>query len=257
MKYWIPALAFSALLYSCSTNTKTEERKVAISYEMKTFRLESKGGCSDNDTLACASFEINFPVFTGLPQPVLDSLAKEIAMSVSTGNPEMDSLSFEQDGRTFIAEFESFRAESPDFTMGWTFDATVEVSVNGDSLLSLVATNESFTGGAHGSYGTYFINLDPKTGKKITLSDLLKPGYESALIKAGEEEFRSSLEMSDSIIYSEEGYEFADDIFSLNDNYGFTKEGIRFVFNIYEIAPYALGAQDFVIPYEKMKDWLK
>ncbi len=254
MKYWIPTLMIFSFLYSC--NTKTEEKKVVVSYEMKTFRLESKGGCND-DSVTCASFEINYPVFAGLPQPAMDSLTREIAKSVSSGNPEIDSLSFEQDGKTFIAQFESFVAEYPDNAMGWSFNAKVDVAINGDSLLSLVATNEAFTGGAHGSYGTYFINLSPKTGKKITLSDLLKPGYEAALTKVGEEEFRSSLELADSIIYSEEGYEFADDVFALNSNYGFTKEGIRFAFNIYEVAPYVLGSQDFVIPYEKIKDWLK
>lgn len=244
------------LITACSTKTEKKEDAVVVSYEMKTFRLESKGGCSA-DSSTCAYFEIKYPVFTGLLKAAQDSLNSEIAKSVSTGNPEMDTLSFEKDGRAFIDEFEAFVAESPDPTMGWSFDATVDVSINSDSLLSLVATNESFAGGAHGSYGTYFINLDPKTGKRIALSDLLKPGYEAALTKAGEEEFRSSLNMVDSAVYSDEGYEFADDVFTLNDNYGFTKEGIRFVFNIYEVAPYVLGAQDFVIPYEKIRDWLK
>jgi len=254
MRYWIATFSFFVLLYSC--NTKTEEKKDVVAYEMKTFRLESKGGCQP-DTLSCAYFEINYPVFTGLAQIVQDSLAAEIAKSVSTGNPEIDSLSFQADGRAFISGFESFVAEFPDNKMGWSFEATVEVAIVGDSMISLVANNQSFTGGAHGNYGTYFINLDLKTGKRIVLSDLLKPGYESALTKAGEEEFRNSLQFPDTASYSDEGYEFPDDVFRLNTNYGFTKEGIRFVFNIYEVAPYVLGAQDFVIPYEKIKDWLK
>ena len=255
MKYLIPVFLFSVLLNSCNTK-KEEEKKVKIRFEMKTFRLESKGGCS-SDSLLCAYFEINYPVINGLPQAAQDSLSIEIAKSVSTGNPEIDSVSFQKDGKVFISEFETFVAEYPDNTMGWSFEATVDVSIVGDSLIALTTTNESFTGGAHGSYGTYFINLDPKSGKRVTLSDLLKPGYESALLKAGEEEFRNSLELQDSVTYSDAGYEFPNDVFQLNDNYGFTKEGIRFVFNIYEVAPYVLGAQDFVIPYEKIKDWLK
>jgi hypothetical protein len=255
MKYLIPVFIFSALLYSCN-NTKKEEKKTEIKYEMKKFRLESKGGCS-TDSLSCAYYEINYPVFSGLSQAVTDSLSMGIAKSVSTGNPEIDSISFQKDGEVFISEFESFVAESPDVTMGWSFDAKIEVLINGDSLISLVASNESFAGGAHGSYGTYFINVDPQTGKRISLSDLLKPGYEVALLKSGEEEFRKTLELPDSVTYSDAGYEFPNDVFQLNDNYGFTKEGIRFVFNIYEVAPYVLGAQDFVIPYEKIKDWLK
>ncbi|HPM29674.1 MAG TPA: DUF3298 domain-containing protein [Chryseolinea sp.] len=254
MKLVSSVVVLSALLYSC--NAKKEEKAVAVSYEMKTFRLESKGGCS-TDSLTCAYFEVNYPVFSGLPQAALDSLSIEIAKSVSTGNPEIDSISFQKDGEAFISEFEDFVAESSESTMGWSFDAKIDISIIGDSLISLVATNESFAGGAHGSYETYFINVDPNTGKHIVLSDLLKPGYEGVLLKAGEEAFRNTLELPDSVTYSDEGYEFPNDVFQLNSNYGFTNEGIRFVFNAYEVAPYVLGAQDFVIPYDRIKDWIK
>jgi hypothetical protein len=42
----------------------------------------------------------------------------------------------------------------------------------------------------------------------------------------------------------------------MNDNYGFTTQGIVFVFNSYEIASYAEGPTEILIPYEKIRDWL-
>jgi len=240
---------------ACSPK-KDEKEKPLVGYELKTFHLESKGGCAV-DTIPCASYEVAYPVFTGLPQAVLDSITKGIALTVSSGNPTLDSLSFEADGHAFVGEFESFVEEFEENTLGWSFDAAVDVVITSDSLISLVSTTEYFTGGAHGGYETYFINLHPVTGARVTLADVLKPGYEAALTAAGEEAFRQSIEFSDSTSYSEQGYEFPEDEFTLNSNYGFTPEGIRFVFNIYEVAPYVMGAQDFVIPYEKIKGWLK
>lgn len=34
----------------------------------------------------------------------------------------------------------------------------------------------------------------------------------------------------------------------------FIDKGVRFIYNRYEIAPYAAGSPSFVIPYDKLKD---
>jgi hypothetical protein len=54
----------------------------------------------------------------------------------------------------------------------------------------------------------------------------------------------------------EHGFEFPRNKFKLNDNYGFTRDGIVFVFNSYEIASYAEGPTEIIIPYKKIRDWL-
>jgi hypothetical protein len=45
--------------------------------------------------------------------------------------------------------------------------------------------------------------------------------------------------------------------FTLNDNYGFRKEGIVFFYNVYEIGSYAEGPTEILIPYERLEGWLK
>lgn len=223
---------------------------------MKTFRLASAGGCA-SDTAFCASYEINYPVFHGLVAASNDSLLRKISEAVDTGNPEQDTTSFETAGRNFIASFEEEKKEMPDFKLGWYYKSALTVNIAADTLISIEANTEFFTGGAHGGYGTTFINMNPSTGKQITLADILKPGYEEVLRKEGELDFRNAQELADTASYSNAGFEFADDKFVLNDNYGFTKDGIVFVFNIYEIAPYAMGAQEVHIPYTRLKEWMK
>jgi hypothetical protein len=252
----LTVLLFLVGLAAIGCTKKSEEKSKGIQYEMKTFRLESSGGC-EADTLKCASYEVEYPIFNGLAQAVNDSLQQKIVESVDTGNPELDSHSLDESGKSFISDFERAQKEFPDNTMGWYFRASVDVDLVTDTLLSLESSAEFFTGGAHSGYGTYFINIRPSTGKTVTLKDVMKPGYEEKLRSIGDEEFRKSLSIADTASLAEEGFEFPEDKFQLNDNYGFTKDGILFEFNIYEIAPYVLGAQEVLIPYDRIKDLLK
>ncbi|HTJ49828.1 MAG TPA: DUF3298 domain-containing protein [Cyclobacteriaceae bacterium] len=253
----LPLVLVAAVCLFIGCGRKQETKKSVVTFEMKAFRLESESGCK-GDTMACASYTIEYPVFTGLIDAVNDSLKIKMAAAVDTGNPESDTLSFEAAGRSFIEDYKSTKDEFPDGEMGWYYSAKVAVNILSDSLISLSVDNEYFTGGAHGGYGTFFINLDPSTGKSITLHDVLKPGYDETLRQIGEEEFKKSIEeLNDSTSYADLGFEFPDDKFQLNDNYGFTDKGIRFVFNVYEIGPYVLGAREVFIPYDKIKNWLK
>jgi hypothetical protein len=245
-------LVLLILFFAFACHKKDEKKTEGLSYEIKTFRLESKEGCK-SDTLKCASYEVEYPVFNALSEAVNDSLNRQIMQSIDTGNPEVETHTFETAGKLFIADFEKAQNEFPENTMGWYFKGVVKSTLVTDTLLSLKSSAEFFTGGAHGGYGTYFINLRPATGQTVKLGDIFKPGYEATLNAIGEKQFRESLNLADTISLAEEGFEFPNDKFILNDNYGLTKDGIVFVFNIYEIAPYVLGAQEILIPYEKIK----
>jgi hypothetical protein len=240
---------------SCSTQ---KEEKIGVehqSYEMRTFRVESTGGCA-NDSSACASYEVTYPVFAGLSQPVLDSITRKMYIALDPGNPGSSSRSFDSMGAEFIKDYEEFHADFSDSPMGWYFDGEVEVDSISSTLICLIASNSYYTGGAHGGYGTYFINVDPSDGTKVALDDRFRPGFEEPLRQIGERLFNEAHMSDDSISSEGFSYEFPDG-FALNDNYGFTREGLRFVYNIYEIAPYAAGSQEIVIPYERIETLLK
>ncbi len=254
MKHFF-TLCVIVLIIACGKKEETTQETLPT-YEIKTYRLESAGGCK-SDTTKCASYEVEYPEFKLPSQAANDSLKMKIALSIDTGNPEADNLSFEVTGKKFLQDYEKTIKAFPESAMGWYFKASVNINLLTDTLISLESTSEYFTGGAHSGYGTYFININPHTGSTIKLNHILNGGYEESLRLIAEKEFRKSLEFTDTTSFAEEGFEFADDRFKLNDNYGFTKEGIVFVFNIYEIGPYVLGAQEVLIPYEEIKGWLK
>ena len=253
MKYFV-VFALCVALFSCGTTT--EKKETPISFEEKTFRIESQGGCK-SDTLQCAYFEVTYPEFSGIDTGVVKVIKQKVDAAVSLGNPESQGQSMREIGKILIQDYDDFKSEIPDAFGGWHYSADVSVEVLTDSLLSLSVNDEYYTGGAHGGSGLYFINLNPKTGAEFTLDNLLKPDYHEKLTGLGNKIFRQTRQLPDTASLSDHYFEFPEDKFELNKNYGFKKEGIVFFYNNYEIAPYAAGPTEVLIPYDEIEELIK
>ena len=244
-------LGLACIAISCGTKPKEERTSV----EMRQFLVESVTGCKP-DSIACSRFEVNYPVFPGLDAATQSKLQEQFNVAISSGEPGA-TKSMEAEGKEFIAEYSDFKKQTSDYTQGWYRNVAITLLLFNDSLLSLQLTDESYAGGAHGNYVLNFMNVRPSSGATFLLSDFLKPGYEKDLNKIGEEVFRKNRELADTASFEFNGYTFADDHFVLNDNYGFSHEGISFYFNSYEVAPYVMGPTEVLIPYDRIRGWIK
>ncbi len=124
------------------------------------------------------------------------------------------------------------------------------------NVISFVKSAYSFTGGAHGNYGSGGINFNTKTGDIIAFSDLSDDAvafhedtlaYNQSLAKTEsyqERMFSSDFLSSDSL----ESVLYADDKWYLST------EGLVFISNPYELGPYVAGTIEFVIPYSDLAD---
>lgn len=248
-------LSLGSLLFYCCQ--KKEEVKVpSIAYELTNFRIESEGGCR-SDTAQCASYEVSYPVFKGLDTAIVSLLMKRIDASVSMGNPEAQGETMQEIGKQFVKDFDDFKKEMADYGMGWYYEARVEVEVSTDTLLSLSVAEEYFTGGAHGGHGTYFININPKTGADFTLNNYFSPDQGDALRQLGDRFFRRAREIADTASLQDYMFEFPNNRFELNQNYGFTREGLVFYYNNYEVAAYAAGPTEVLIPYDSLTPFMR
>jgi len=143
-----------------------------------------------------------------------------------------------------------------------------EHTVSGFSLLSdkkiYVYGIERYVymGGAHGLETRNYYNFDLKTGKTLTEKDLFKANYEpelSELIKKRiVEESKENKETKETEpILSLEDTDFWAQSIKPNGNFYITDEGINYVFNPYEIAPYYMGQTEVTIPFNRLKDLFK
>jgi hypothetical protein len=52
------------------------------------------------------------------------------------------------------------------------------------------------------------------------------------------------------------GYMFERDTFYLPQNIGFTQDGVKLLYNEYEVASYADGPVELLLPYKEVKKYL-
>lgn len=119
-----------------------------------------------------------------------------------------------------------------------------------------------YMGGAHGLETRNYYNFDLKTGKLITEKDLFKKNFEPALAdlikkRIVEESKESKDSLESEPIISLEDTDFWTDSIKPNGNFYITDEGINYVFNPYEIAPYYMGQTEVTLPYNRLTGLLK
>jgi hypothetical protein len=248
LKVLVAFIIVATVAISCS---KLQEKPV-VDFAMKDFKVESTANCSEKDS-ACAIFQVQYPIFLSLDSNVRRAINDRVAYIINGSQGETKSL--EQTGQDFIKDYEEFVKEMPDYEMSWYFQGMVEVMVASDTLISLQVASESFTGGAHASYTTNYVNIDPKTGTAYLLDAMLRAGYEDELNRLAEEDLYEQLGLSESD--SIDAPDFPKEKFRLNENYGFRKEGIVFFFNDYEVPSFAEGPTEILIPYEKLQGWIR
>lgn len=121
---------------------------------------------------------------------------------------------------------------------------------NQGSVLSISLSYSSYSAGVHGYAAEFLKSFDTSTGEELTLKTLAKE----------EGTFRSFLVGEITKVLEKEGLLEALFEGSLTEesivNYCLVPDGIRILYNPYDIAPYAAGSQEAVIPYEDCMPYL-
>lgn len=105
------------------------------------------------------------------------------------------------------------------------------------------------TGGAHPIHFKYFFNFDGENGKRLTLADLFKPGYEKELTELLT---RRAMTLENVSLKSKLSCEPAP-----TENFIVESDGILFYFNPYDIAPYSRGPISLKLRYGELSRILK
>lgn len=159
---------------------------------------------------------------------------------------------------SFVNDMANIADDNPDYMRGAGYSLDVKYSLTrpNDSVLVCCMKQSAYTGGAHGLYSEDFYNIDLSDGHIISLSDICDKSQTSALIDA----IVKQLE----VVYKCTSLKQLQDkhnIFMLSDepvmaaNFYYAADGITFVYNEYEIAPYSEGIIKVTVPYATMKQF--
>jgi hypothetical protein len=254
-------LSFSALLLTAcggetqTTTTKTDSVVVETTPEFETREfLKEAGDCKNTEENACLHIAFTYPEFVKGNPAFLKMINQEI-ISFFTGfmqyNESGGDTTLEIAANSMIAEWQDFQKEMPDASLGWYVEGNASVVMLNPKLLSLSMSVDAFTGGAHPNATIVMKIFNLQTNQAFKLEEIVSDV--NGLTKIAEGIFRQQLEIPADASLEEQGFEFENNTFALNDNYMCSPEGLVFIYNTYEIAPYAAGSTEIVIPWNKIE----
>jgi hypothetical protein len=134
--------------------------------------------------------------------------------------------------------------------LNWEYAETFEVLAQTAHTAVICQSRESYFGGAHGmSEKIYFVfALDEL--RRLRLGDLIKKEAEPAL----QDHITEALRVREGLAPGaplRDGWFFVDEA-APSEDFFLSREGLGFQWDVYEIASFAMGPIEVIIPYEKI-----
>lgn len=237
------ALFAGILLLTCCTESPKPIQVNMVEY--------AKRQCI-NDSI-CADMRLSYPVVSGADSAVVQRLNDSIQIVVYLAanadanlplKPGLDAAATQ----LFVALQNDYNAET--FGMSYSVELDSRVAMKTKHLLSLEMNGFTFSGGSHGYYytvlNTFRIGTAESVGFEEIIADTtaLRPLLEQAFLEIHRKE-QPGVELAELLLEPDAPLAFP-------ANFCVVPEGIRFVYNPYEVAAYAVGQTDFTLTWKQL-----
>ena len=260
MKKLSIALLFFGLLWSCTgdKNGKKVAHIITSANDTLQYHYDSVKVVSNNivkpeinasgDTTNAV---VKFPVFEN--EKINEYVMKQV---FNYFDPKEKATSYEDIASSFVRGYNEYYFENEDTFQSWYLLINIQVLRQVHNYIALRLSHSDYTGGAHGNTYISYLNYNPKTNSKILLDSLLMPNKRRELLTVAESIFRKNENISPSA--SLEGrYFFENGKFSLPESFYVSKDGLEFIYNVYEIKAYVYGTTTLLIPHSALKKLAK
>jgi hypothetical protein len=206
------------LLFLSLTRCKDE---VPLSFSAESFTEETFNICK---TVSCPEITINYIKALGaksISEKINSEIINYVLAALNIGQDSIPKAKTINDAASdFIKVARLHAADFPDMSAEYFAEINISEIFSSTELVSIEMHKYLYTGGAHGSGNTFFLNIDPSTGNEIPLEAL----------------FKNRIDLPDSI--------------------GLTETNFILFYNQYEIASYSEGPIELKIPMEEVKEYL-
>lgn len=261
MKKFYLLIPLIVLCFACVKQQNANESKITEESNFPSDKMEFTS-YSDSATYHIAgrenmpsiniSYNITYPTETEKNSLIIKSF-----ISNCIGNKFANEKSVESAVKTAIKEnianyknevcgSESEKDIKSEVWMNHSFECENEILYNAHGFISYACATYSYTGGVHGLVTTSYYVYDFYDNEEITLSNIFNEESLPAILTLIKEKLSQ--------------WEYADGIdmgsVSVTENFYINDEGICWIYNPYEIAPYALGAIEVKLPFSEIKNYI-
>lgn len=164
-----------------------------------------------------------------------------------TENEEMKNISREQFVARYQTAFEEDKKEvkeTPSF--GISHSMWTDFIAQKEKLATFAISFYDYEGGAHGVEGNRYFTIDLTTRHILTLNDLFNEKDLPKVKTLLWEQYNNSNKEYEPVIGA--------DSFNLSNNIYLDSRGVHFIYEVYEIAPYAAGEQDLLLYFGQLEE---
>lgn len=246
-----------AVLMACNNEKKANQTidsaSNIVTTDSLTFRYDSVKVYSKNPLSKDARITDTSKATIGYPE-FSDSQINQFVLQSTLKSADNDKFykSYQEYATDFIKGYEDFQKENQDRQQTWFLDIRTEVVRHDPGYLSMIRKYVNFSGGAHPNTVHVYINYDPVKHQELHLDSLILPGSKVKLTAIAEEIFRKNEKLSPAESLKDK-YFFENDTFAINDNFTITDQGLKFLYNPYEIKAYVYGFTELTISFSELK----
>ncbi len=125
-----------------------------------------------------------------------------------------------------------------------------------DKILSYSYERYAYMGGAHGNSSRLLYNFDLSNARLISEQNIFIENYQNSLAQLIKQQIvEDNAEMESTADLNE--FHFFEDEIKPNNNFYVNADGIVYVYNPYDIAPYSTGQIEVALTFERLKPLLK
>lgn len=269
----------ASCLISCFLLSGCNGQKQIDSETVKSVKVEEQAHLQDDTTSPTCKITIDYSYLA--ESGAADSIAQRINRTVQaqtlgkeyaqlTPETAVDSFknayiaNYRRDVNAFYQE--DIKNGTPKNELptwyNYEYGLTTSFSDGKEGILNFIAETFEYTGGAHPNSWNRWMNFEQNTGKLLTLKDVFMAGSEKPMSEMLLKELITDMaaRLEDSSITSLEGLQNAGILNSTGmyvpDNFLLKKNEVSFLYNKYDIAPYAVGVITLSLPYTSVEKYM-
>jgi hypothetical protein len=142
-----------------------------------------------------------------------------------------------------------------DEPMPWYREIIITMTQLNTQILSIIHQEYEFMGGAHGNGYISYYNIDLKNNVVLKSEDVFESRATLQVAGLIESYIKKAYEIEETDNLEDIGISFNKT--NITSNFTFLENGIKFLYNPYEIAAYVLGGTEVIIPYSELEDKIR